>query len=74
VDEVFAIGPAAFNVNALTQFACDDNPSNPWISLNGRPVQAPRPDRRLELLFVQGVRPSESPSGCAASPPGSVHS
>lgn len=41
VDEHLAIGPAAFNVNALTQFVCDDNSGTFILRLhpqaNGRP-------------------------------------
>jgi len=41
VDDVIAVGPAAFNVNALTQFTCDDNSGAFTLRLhpqaNGRP-------------------------------------
>lgn len=40
VDEAFGIGPAAFNVNALTEFVCDDNSGSFTLRLhpqaNGR--------------------------------------
>jgi hypothetical protein len=41
VDEAVGIGPAAFNVNALTQFVCDDNSGSFTLRLhpqaNARP-------------------------------------
>jgi hypothetical protein len=47
VDEVDAIGPAAFNVNAIQEFTCDDNSGSFIIRLH--PQGNPRPSDGFDL-------------------------
>ena len=47
VSEVIAIGPAAFNVNAVEQFVCDDNSGTFFIRLH--PQASARPKDGFDL-------------------------
>ena len=47
VDEVDAIGPGAFNVNAIQEFTCDDNSGSFIIRLH--PQANPRPKDGFDL-------------------------